>query len=373
MSLDDQHEIIVMEDKRPKLTMPESQVSNTANGAVTAPCCIEDSGISSLPPRERTFSFNSARQTAKCQRPRTKRLISRQNTVSGDSSIVQFSRALSRTYTIGSNASSSIPMEEWKPIFDKLDLESDGVADGKIPVDKFKSLLEDDPLWSETVPNDVQVNILDNVDRNQDGVIDYEEFLDLVKGKKFGFGRKRRRAFRELLKETIEFIVPYKYSYQNQYSCSPPPLFMIFMSLLQIAIFTYNSYQIGFVSVNGPVQYCSSLIYNPNKRYQIWRFLTYMVIHSGIFHLVFNVLVQLILGIPLEMVHGKQIIILPSVPIMCIIHYLQVLMYLRRKSYEDNYYFRIFISFMTNSLKNRYSLKIQEESSKNVVSQGSCY
>ena len=55
----------------------------------------------------------------------------RQNTVSGGggdihASRVLFSRAISRTYTLTSNASSSIPVEEWRPIFDKLDLESDG-------------------------------------------------------------------------------------------------------------------------------------------------------------------------------------------------------------------------------------------------------
>ena len=31
-----------------------------------------------------------------------------------------------------------------------------------------------------------------------------------------------------------------------------------------------------------------------------------MFIHSGTFHIAFNILVQLILGIPLEMVHGKK-------------------------------------------------------------------
>jgi hypothetical protein len=49
-----------------------------------------------------------------------------------------------------------------------------------------------------------------------------------------GFGRRRRRALRELLKQTVEFIVPYQYQYQNQYSCSPPPLFMLCISLLQV-------------------------------------------------------------------------------------------------------------------------------------------
>ena len=53
--------------------------------------------------------------------------------------------------------------------------------------------------------------------------LDYEEFLDLVRGENSGFGRRQRQAFRQLLKQTVEFIVAYKYSYQNQYSCSPPP------------------------------------------------------------------------------------------------------------------------------------------------------
>ena len=103
--------------------------------------------------------------------------------------------------------------------------------------------------------------------------------------------------------------MPYKYSYQNQYSCSPPPAFMLSISLLQAVVFVYNCvmfYKItGEVGLNGPVPHCSHLIFNPDKRYQVWRYLTYMMIHSGVFHAVFNILVQLVLGIPLEMVHGK--------------------------------------------------------------------
>ena len=52
------------------------------------------------------------------------------------------------------------------------------------------------------------------MDINKDGVIDYQEFLTLVKGRHLGLGSKRRKAFRLLLKETVEFLVPYKYTYQ---------------------------------------------------------------------------------------------------------------------------------------------------------------
>ena len=54
---------------------------------------------------------------------------------------------------------------------------------------------------------------------------------------------------------------------------------------------------------DGPPYLNGPLIFNPNKKYEVWRFLSYMLVHSGYFHIIFNILVQLALGIPLEMVH----------------------------------------------------------------------
>lgn len=48
----------------------------------------------------------------------------------------------------------------------------------------------------------------------------------------------------------------------------------------------------------------SWLIYRPDRRYEIWRFVSYMLLHVGWFHLGFNLLIQLLLGLPLEMIHG---------------------------------------------------------------------
>ncbi|XP_023326648.1 protein rhomboid [Eurytemora carolleeae] len=245
---------------------------------------------------------------------RMTRKITRQMTISGDSAYStggvnsRLMRAISRTFTLGSmtdGSSSTIQIEEWRPIFDKFDLEADGRHDGRIPVSRFQAILEGDPIWKESVPQTLKDRIIKEVDINQDGVIDYEEFLLLVRGKHLGLGTRRRRAFRQLLRETVEFIIPYKYTYQNEYKCSPPPLFMLCLSFLQTVIFIYNSYQeIGDIGLYEPVPYCSHLIYNPNQRIQIWRFLSYSLIHSGLFHVSFNVVIQLMLGVPLEMVNG---------------------------------------------------------------------
>ena len=101
----------------------------------------------------------------------------------------------------------------------------------------------------------------------------------------------------------------------------PPPLFLLVISVLEISVFVYYCVDLGSISAIGPVPWKSPLIYNPCLRQEAWRFITYMFIHAGydidnecdknsnnglvhrFIHLFFNVVVQLILGIPLEMVH----------------------------------------------------------------------
>lgn len=92
-------------------------------------------------------------------------------------------------------------------------------------------------------------------------------------------------------------------SYIDHYSCLPPPLFMITISILEIAVFVFYSVQMGDVARDGPVPFHSDLIYNPRRRFEVWRYFTYSLIHAGYLHLIFNVIVQLCLGVPLELIH----------------------------------------------------------------------
>lgn len=54
-------------------------------------------------------------------------------------------------------------------------------------------------------------------------------------------------------------------------------------------------------STNGPA--ATLFIYNPYKRYESWRFVSYMFVHVGITHLMMNLIIQIFLGIALELVH----------------------------------------------------------------------
>lgn len=82
------------------------------------------------------------------------------------------------------------------------------------------------------------------------------------------------------------------------------------------------------ISISGPVPIQSPLIYNPCRREEAWRYLSYALIHIGcprssqgsgsgqgkgrryrIFHVTFNVLTQLVLGLPLELVHSWRVLV----------------------------------------------------------------
>ena len=81
---------------------------------------------------------------------------------------------------------------------------------------------------------------------------------------------------------------------------------MPLVTLIETIIFTYHCIHLSTehgltISWDGPVPYCSVLIYDPYKRYQVWRYITYMFVHIGVLHYIFNMIMQLLVGVFLEM------------------------------------------------------------------------
>lgn len=73
----------------------------------------------------------------------------------------------------------------------------------------------------------------------------------------------------------------------------PPPWLLISISVAQIILYYFNSV------AEHP------LVLHPLKLHEPWRYLTYFLVHIDLFSLVVNLFVQLIVGIPLELVHGS--------------------------------------------------------------------
>ncbi len=99
-------------------------------------------------------------------------------------------------------------------------------------------------------------------------------------------------------------------NYVEAYDCKPPPIFIPLITLAQITVFIYyaiihslDDIPFNDVTMNSGAPLNSPLIYLPTRRYEAWRFVSYMLIHNGYIHLTFNCILQLALGTLLELVH----------------------------------------------------------------------
>ncbi|XP_011501874.1 PREDICTED: rhomboid-related protein 3 isoform X2 [Ceratosolen solmsi marchali] len=206
----------------------------------------------------------------------------------------------------------TIPLQyndsHWKAIFEKYDADSDG----KISYQELKVMIRNSSIYTNDIPSRVIQMILHKADLDNSGFLEYPEFITMIHRKDM------QGVFGHFVQRYIHSIVPCRPCaigtlqttrsgdfidglYEEEYTCNPPALAMIIISILEIILFLYDTVAHNAVAVEGPT--ATLFIYNPHKRYQAWRYLTYMFVHVGIFHLVVNLLVQVMLGIPLEMVH----------------------------------------------------------------------
>uniref|UniRef100_A0A8D2KRA0 rhomboid protease n=1 Tax=Varanus komodoensis TaxID=61221 RepID=A0A8D2KRA0_VARKO len=195
---------------------------------------------------------------------------------------------------------------------------------GYISTEKFRSLLQ--RHGSELDPHKLEV-LLALADNNSDGKICYQDFVNLMSNKRSNSfrqailqGNRRlcskalleetglslpQRLIRHVAYETLPREIDRKW-YYDSYTCCPPPWFMIAITIVEVAFFLYNGVVLDrfVLQVTHPLYLKNSLLYHPQLRAQAWRYLTYIFMHAGIEHLGLNIVLQLLVGVPLEMVHG---------------------------------------------------------------------
>lgn len=95
---------------------------------------------------------------------------------------------------------------------------------------------------------------------------------------------------------------------------SHTPYFIILISLLQLGCFIcwiiFKDSEFGlYKPISGPswswLRIMSDYPSCNSLKSDWWRYLTYQFVHSGLMHLVFNLFMQLLFGLPLNMVHGS--------------------------------------------------------------------
>uniref|UniRef100_A0A3B4EKF2 Rhomboid-related protein 3 n=1 Tax=Pygocentrus nattereri TaxID=42514 RepID=A0A3B4EKF2_PYGNA len=221
------------------------------------------------------------------------------------------------------------PEDQWKSLFDKYDPESSGF----ISTERFRDLLE--AHGSELDPHKLEV-LLALADGNADGKICYQDFVNLVSPEYIthNMSNKRSNSFRRAILqgsrqlkssslreevglglsqrlvrhvayETLPREVDRKW-YFDSYTYCPPPWLILAITIAEMVVFVYYGLQLDrwVLQVSSPSFLKSPLPYHPQRRAQAWRYLSYIFMHAGIEHLGLNMAMQLLVGVPLEMVHG---------------------------------------------------------------------
>ncbi|XP_039974058.1 rhomboid-related protein 2 [Xiphias gladius] len=118
----------------------------------------------------------------------------------------------------------------------------------------------------------------------------------------------RKRGCCERFQESVSrWMLPEdsRSKYLERANCCPPPIFIILISIGELAVFIYYAVwkpQKQWVTLDVSI-WNSPLSYKPESRQEAWRFISYMFVHAGVEHIVGNLVMQLLLGIPLELVH----------------------------------------------------------------------
>ncbi|KAK6170629.1 hypothetical protein SNE40_018979 [Patella caerulea] len=219
---------------------------------------------------------------------------------------------------------SNILVDRWKPLFDQYDYK----GRGEINVEDFQRLLCHPRLRADMDRHTLDILEV-KIGESAKPTVTYQEFINIMSNRRNPsfrlavesrdregwssnlciqsrtypttcFGKMVRKVAKDFLTDELD-----RQYYADRYSCCPPPLFIPIISMIEVGCFIYYCMEAGTVSPNGPLPLNSIFIYRPDRRLELWRFFFYTFIHAGYIHLMFNMIVQIIVGIPLEMVHGS--------------------------------------------------------------------
>ncbi|XP_042095800.1 rhomboid-related protein 1 isoform X2 [Ovis aries] len=205
-------------------------------------------------------------------------------------------------------------------IQEQLDPENTGF----IGADTFTGLVHRHELPLDPAKLDMLVALAQS---NERGQVCYQELADLISSKRSSSFKRAiangqralprdglldepglgvyKRFVRYVAYEILPREVDRHWYFYRHRSC-PPPVFMASVTLAQIIVFLCYGARLNkwVLQTYHPEYMKSPLVYHPGHRARAWRFLTYMFMHVGLEQLGFNALLQLMIGVPLEMVHG---------------------------------------------------------------------
>lgn len=153
--------------------------------------------------------------------------------------------------------------------------------DGFLNILELNALIESRE-YENDIPEHVIKKIHEMADQNRDNRIDFSEFVDMINNPDLQY------IFGHYISRYIQLIIPRRPAtteidgvYEDQYTCYPPAVGMIIISLIEIIFFCVDEaiQADSTKSASGPI--ATVFIYSPCTRPEIWRFITYMFVHIG--------------------------------------------------------------------------------------------
>ncbi|KAG5900300.1 hypothetical protein JTB14_000826 [Gonioctena quinquepunctata] len=199
-------------------------------------------------------------------------------------------------------------MDFYRSLFDSCDSNGDGV----ICVNELKKFIETEER--RDITDQMAEIIYLEFDKNKDQKLDFEEFLEMINSSKM------RRSFRNISKKILDFItvtpdgkkialsrtLTRTGEYEKNFKLKKTTIRMLVLSLTQI-LFYYIDKTYQFGDKCGP--YREFLRFDPCRKFELYRYLTYAFVHTTPTHLYPNVIIQLIVGVPLETIHTWRVLI----------------------------------------------------------------
>lgn len=193
---------------------------------------------------------------------------------------------------------------ELKEIFDWFDYDKSG----SISKSEFQRALVEADCSHITADQ-----LMKETDVNNDKKVTFEEFLDAAAHNK-NIMNVDTSNFNFLIRYVNKAYVPKTDAslkgYLSKYKWIPPPIFILTITIVQIVLFSYYKEHtdcLGDPKHKGlecPRSFSTRLALRPQCRDQAWRFLTYALMHSGTAHIIGNIVIQVLIGFPMEVIHG---------------------------------------------------------------------
>ncbi|CAI5446660.1 unnamed protein product [Caenorhabditis angaria] len=170
---------------------------------------------------------------------------------------------------------------------------------------------------SRNIPlNEMQLNALS---KSNDEYVDVDGFQQIITSK-----MAQKSLMKRMLYDIADPVMSKSqkvevHSYIDAYSWCPPPLFILLITIAQVATFLvyfetetpspfsrkrsiWTDCAGCYIHENHSLQ-PGILIFAPKLREEAWRFFSYQFLHAGLNHLLGNCIMQLLVGLPLEVAH----------------------------------------------------------------------